>query len=48
MRPRHPIACLDCQATANAEARRANTRRVALVTTTALLVILVLALVSSR
>jgi hypothetical protein len=39
MKPRHPIAGLDCEATARAEARRAFTRRVAALTTTGLLLI---------
>jgi len=42
MRPRHPITCLDCQATAYAEARRAHERRVACLTTAALLLLFIL------
>lgn len=47
MRPRHPIACLDCQATDNALARRAFERRVAVLTTAALLLTLFIVLVSA-
>lgn len=40
MKPRHPISCLDCQATENALARRAFERRVAALTAAALLLTL--------